>query len=253
MIFGQPMPAVAAAAVLVTIASTLQATIGYGLALLAVPLLHLSGFPPVAAIVISSSAMMVQMSNGVVRLHISLTAQKLAWPLFIIIPTMLVGVLALRSIVSANPDLARQAAGFVVIVALGVLRIVRPEPTPRVARPWTLLAMSTSGILSGLTGMGGAPLAIWSYAHTWSAERIRATIWAIALPTTAVQLTLLIVTFGMGAVRTLMLAAVLAPCALVGSNVGLSLARRLSMARLRNAAFVVLTILGVSAVIRPFF
>ena len=64
-------------------------------------------------------------------------------------------------------------------------------------------------------------------------------------------LVLLAVTFGPSAIRALALAALLAPFALAGSNAGLALARRLSVERLRTAAFVVLAVLGVSAVIRP--
>ena len=111
--------------------------------------------------------------------------------------------------------------------------------------------MGASGLLGGSTGMGGAPLALWSYAHEWPAERIRATIWAIALPATGTLLALLAVAFGASAVRALALAAVLAPFALAGSNAGLALARRLSVDRLRAAAVVVLAVLGVSAIVRP--
>ena len=251
MLLGQPLPVVVAAAAIVAVSSTLQATVGFGLALLAIPLLHLIGFEPPAAIAISSSAMLVQMANGVLRLRASVRARELLWPLVITMATMVLGVLALRAVVAVKPDLARQATGVVVLGALVVLQVVRPAPRPRVAAPWTVLAMSASGLLSGSTGMGGPPLALWSYAHEWPAERIRATIWAIALPATAVLLVLLAVTFGPSAIRALALAALLAPFALAGSNAGLALARRLSVERLRTAAFVVLAVLGVSAIVRP--
>jgi len=251
MLLGQPLPVVAAAAAIVAASSALQATVGFGLALLAIPLLHLSGFAPEQAIAISSSAMMVQMANGVLRLRASVEARDLLWPLAITMPAMLVGVLGLRAVVAVNPDLARQAAGAVVLGALVVLRVVRPAPRARVAWPWTALAMSTSGLLGGSTGMGGAPLALWSYAHEWPAERIRATIWAIALPATGTLLALLAIAFGASAVRALALAALLAPFALAGSNAGLALARRLSVDRLRAAAVIVLAVLGVSAIVRP--
>ena len=94
MLLGQPLPIVAAAAAIVAAASALQATVGFGLALLAIPLLHLSGFAPEQAIVISSSAMMVQMANGVLRLRASVQARALLWPLAITMPAMLIGVLA---------------------------------------------------------------------------------------------------------------------------------------------------------------
>ncbi len=251
MLLGQPLPIVAAAAAIVAASSALQATVGFGLALLAIPLLHLSGFTPPEAIVISSSAMMVQMANGVLRLRASLRARELLWPLALVMPAMLVGVLALRAVVGVQPELARQAAGAVVLGALVVLRLVQPAPRTRVAAPWTVLAMSACGLLSGSTGMGGAPLALWSYAHAWPAERIRATIWAIALPATGTLLVLLAAAFGASAVRALALAALLAPFALAGSNAGLAVARRLSVDRLRTAAFVVLAVLGVSAIVRP--
>ena len=155
MLLGQPLPVVAAAAAIVAAASALQATVGFGLALLAIPLLHLIGFEPPAAIAISSSAMLVQMANGVLRLRASVQARELLWPLVITMATMVLGVLALRAVVAVKPDLARQAAGVVVLGALVVLRVVRPAPRPRVAAPWTVLAMSASGLLSGSTGMGG--------------------------------------------------------------------------------------------------
>lgn len=251
MLLGQPLPAVAAAAAIVAAAAALQATVGFGLALLAIPLLHLSGFSPPEAIVLSSSAMMVQMANGLVRLRASVQMRELVRPLTIVMPAMLVGVLALRAVIAVQPDLARQAAGVVVLAALVVLRVARPVPRTRVAAQWTVLAMSASGLLGGSTGMGGAPLALWTYAHAWPAERIRATIWAIGLPATAMLLALLAAAFGASAVRALTLAALLAPSALIGSNAGLALARTLSVDRLRTAAFGVLAVLGISAIVRP--
>lgn len=251
MLLGQPLPAVAAAAAIVAAASALQATIGFGLALLAIPLLHLSGFAPPEAIAVSSTAMLVQMANGVVRLRAWVRPQELLWPLAVVLAALAIGVLALRAVVAVRPDLARQAAGAVVLIALLALALRRPPPRQRVAAPWTALAMGASGLLAGSTGMGGVPLALWTYAHRWPPERIRATIWAIALPATAMLLALLAVTFGAGVVRALALAALLSPCALAGSNAGLALARRLSVARLRAAAFAALAVLGVSAIIRP--
>ena len=159
MLLGQPLPIVAAAAAIVAAASALQATVGFGLALLAIPLLHLSGFPPEQAIAISSSAMMVQMANGVLRLRASVQARELLWPLAITMPAMLIGVLGLRAVVAVSPDLARQAAGAVVLCALVVLRVVRPAPRARVAWPWTALAMSTSGC--------------WAVPPAWAAHRWR--------------------------------------------------------------------------------
>ena len=79
--------------------------------------------------------MMVQMANGVLRLRASVQARELLWPLAITMPAMLIGVLGLRAVVAVNPDLARQAAGAVVLGALVVLRVVRPAPRARVAWP----------------------------------------------------------------------------------------------------------------------
>lgn len=251
MLLGQPLPVVAAAAAIVTAASALQATIGFGLALSAIPLLHLSGFAPPEAIAISSSAMLVQMANGVLRLRASVRPQELIGPLAILMAALAAGVLALRAVVAVRPELARQAAGAVVLLALLVLGLRRPAPRQRVGTAWTVLTMAASGLLAGSTGMGGSPLALWAYAHRWPPERIRATIWAIGLPATAMLLALLAVTFGAGVVRALGLAALLSPCALAGSNAGLALARRLPAARLRTAAFAALAALGASAIVRP--
>ncbi len=251
MLLGQPLSAVVAAAAIVAAASALQATIGFGLALLAIPLLHLSGFAPPEAIAISSSAMLVQMANGVLRLRAWVRPQELLWPLAVVMAALVAGVLALRAVVAVRPELARQAAGAVVLLALLALALRRPAPRRRVAAPWTVLAMGASGLLAGSTGMGGAPLALWTYAHRWPPERVRATIWTIALPATAMLLGLLAVTFGASVIRALGLAALLSPCALAGSNAGLALARRLPAVRLRAAAFAALAALGASAIIRP--
>lgn len=251
MLLGQPLPVVAAAAVIVTAASALQATIGFGLALSAIPLLHLSGFAPPEAIAISSSAMLVQMANGVLRLRAWVRPQELIGPLAILMAALAAGVLALRAVVAVRPELARQAAGAVVLLALLVLGLRRPAPRPRVGTGWTVVAMGASGLLAGSTGMGGAPLALWTYAHRWPPERIRATIWAIGLPATATLLALLAVTFGASVVRALGLAALLSPCALAGSNAGLALAKRIPAARMRAGAFAALAALGAGAIVRP--
>jgi len=243
---------VAATAAIIAMSATLQATVGFGAALLAIPLLHLSGFEPAEAIVISSVTMGVQMTNGVLRLRASVRARELLGPLAIVIAALLLGVAILRAVVAVNANLARQATGVVMLIVIATMTLIRrPTPRERVAMPWTALAMVSSGLLSGTTGMGGPPLALWSYAHDWPAERIRAMIWAIALPAITLLLALLVLVFGASVLRALAIAGLLSPFALAGSNAGFAISRQFSVDQLRTTAFVVLAVLSASAIIRP--
>lgn len=251
MLLGESLVVLAAAVITVIVSSTLQATIGFGLALLSIPALNIIGFDSIQAISISSIAMILQMSNGLRRLRNSVETRNLVWRLIIVCASMVVGVLILHLTIEFKPDLARQFTGGVVIAAVITIALTRPTLRQNVGTHWTILALSLSGFLAGTTGMGGTPMALWGYAHDWPPEKIRATIWSVSLPATILLMALLLFTFSSNMINTLALSALISPFAIVGSTVGLFIAQKMSVHWLRTAAFAVLLVIGVSVIMQP--
>ena len=242
----------AAIATLATMAASavLQASIGFGFAIFSIPLLVLLGWTVPEAIALAGAGMTVQMVAGLLRLgqHISLRP-LLPWIALTLI-SFTVGLLALKVVAQRQPQLLEAMVGGGVLVAVLLQGAVGKRPTVDVGPGWTAVAMVSSGLLNGATGMGGPPLIIWAVAHPWEPARVRATIWAMILPRMPLQILLLYLAFGQPTVRATLLGLVAAPAILGGSALGLMLGARLSGEGLRRISLVVLTAVGVYTVIK---
>ncbi len=237
---------------IVFLAGMLQSAIGFGYALFATPLLVLTGIPLPSVITLVATCSLFQSLFGVIELRhhvpwrLSLTATMIR-ALFLII-----GILLLKILVGLSTLHIRMAIGFILCALVAMQLLLRPAPHPKLHWAWGGLAFVSSGLLSGLCGMGGPPLVIWVMAHDWSNPKSRAFLFATFTVAIPIQLLLLGINFGRSIIESFVLAVLLTPLVYLGSALGLAIGNRISKEHLRWLAYAVLLIVAVSAVLPPF-
>lgn len=229
----------------------LQSAVGFGLALVAVPLLVLDGRSLPAAVALVLGAALVQTAHGsyVAREHIR---WKLAFVLAGIQWVALLGGVAVMSLlVDSDPARLKQAVGAAVLAAITARLLIRPVPRERVGRGWAVLAAVTAGLLAGSFGMGGPPLALFALAHSWERDAFRAFLWSQFLLVLPVLAILLAFRFGPETLLWVAGGVATAPVVWGASRLGLKLTARWDRRRLQLAAAAVLYAIGLVALLGP--
>ncbi|MCK5802999.1 MAG: sulfite exporter TauE/SafE family protein [Lentisphaeria bacterium] len=241
-------------AAIVLFCSLLQAAIGFGFSLFAVPLLMMSlGLPLPYIVTIALTASTAQRCVTVTKLHRSVGWREL-WPMIGIgILALPAGLFLLRLISGQSQAVTRQCVGLLILLAMGMRLAFRTEPRKHIWRGWGLIASFLGGILNGFANIGGPPMVLWLYAHDWPRDRLRATILSWSLPMVPFQMTLLLWSFGEDILRSALLAACYLPLSFAGSFLGLSLGKRVDERQLRIIATALLILIGLYNVLHPFF
>ena len=151
-------------------ASILRGFTGFGFGLAAVPLLSLA-LPPTRAVPLVVALQAV----------VGLVGLRSAWSLCDwravrgLVPGLLIGVpIGLLILTRLPPNQVRLAIGL--LIAASVLLLWRgARLPPRPSRSVTLGVGTVSGIMSGLSSMGGPPIVVYLLALSHSAARVRAT------------------------------------------------------------------------------
>ncbi|MGQ0841767.1 sulfite exporter TauE/SafE family protein [Actinokineospora sp.] len=217
-----------AAGLIVLIGSVVQGTIGYGLNLIAGPLLALLDpmLVPVPVLLVAC----VQATMAMVREHGSVHWGGVGWAMLGRLPGNVLGLLALSLL---------PLAGFNVVIGLSVLVCVAlslvtwtPRPTP----PSLVIAGTASGAFGTVSSIGGPPIALL-YQHQ-SGPTVRGTLGAYFLLASVSSITTLAIA-GRVEQRHLLAAAVLVPFMLVGFAVSGPLRRYLHGGRVRTGVLVV--------------
>ena len=231
--------------------AVLQTSSGFGFALLALPLLGWIGVSGPVAIAMSLAAMMLLGAWLLSTSQEPVRARDNTINAVLTIIGSIAGVALLSLIWGTRPQLLGQLIGALVVASVAAAALLGPEPRARVGAAVTASAMVLSGLLSGLSSIGGPPVALWAMAHDWSAERMRTTIWLLLMPRAPVLLVGLYLRFGAVVADALLVVLVAAPVLWLGSKIGRLLGKRLTAERLRPVALVVLLLAGASAIVQP--
>jgi|TARA_Y100000310_G_scaffold229967_1_gene232394 uncharacterized membrane protein YfcA len=96
-----------------------------------------------------------------------------------LIPALIGGVVLLGYLSESSHTLLRKILGGVIIAA-GLLQLMKPEPWAQRSAPlYASLAGSLGGLTGGLLSTGGAPIAFFMYRQPIAFETIRATLLSI--------------------------------------------------------------------------
>jgi uncharacterized membrane protein YfcA len=211
----------------VLVGSLLQVAVGFGLGLIAAPVLALvePSLVPVVLLVLScgvTSAVLVM--DGA---HLDLRGT--GWALVGRVPGTVAGAV-LVTVLSAR-SLALLVVAMVVVGVLASLRGFAPRPT----RPVVVVAGAVSGLMGTATSIGGPPMAmVW---QRFAGPRLRSTMGAFFLVGSLLSLGALTLS-GSVDPRELRYAVFLAPAAALGVALARPVGRRLDVRRTRITAMV---------------
>lgn len=233
------LPQFLVAVAVVAIGSTVQGSVGFGLGLLAAPILMLIDARMVPApLLFASLSLTLLMSH---RERQSIDLDGLVWALGGRLAGVIAGAATLA--VLAGTDVALAFGGIVLAsVALSACGIhVRP-------RPWTLVAAGTvSGFMGTVSSIGGPPMALL-YQRS-EGPRIRGTLSAFFVVGISLSLASLRVIGRLGVVE-LALAAALLPGVLIGFMISARTSRMLDRGLTRAGILVVSAVAGVVVVLK---
>ena len=154
------------------LATSLQAAVGFGFNLLAVPaLIFLYGEPAVVvpAMILAWYPVGVALS---VKNHKDIFYQRIAWWVVPAVPCMFVGIWMLQSLDAATIG---RLVGSVTILTAVLIWAQLTQPV-KLEWPWLLGTGALSGILAGSTGMSGPPVTLFGINQNWSTIRLRASL-----------------------------------------------------------------------------
>ena len=223
---------------IVVAASAVSGLIGFGLAVVGVPLL-LVVYDPAAVVVLIASlslftnAVIVQDSWREVELRAVL----------MLLPWAALGVfLGTEVLTRVNPDYIRLSVGLIVI--LSAVLLLREVTLPGAEGFWgTILAGTASGALSTSTGIGGPPIALLFAARNLPKIRFRASNAAYFFFLGIVALTTLLVR-DIAQTSHFWIAATLVPASFLGKMLGTALVKRLSNNGFRKITLGVVMLTG---------
>ena len=171
--------------VVLFIATLIRSTLGFGEALIAVPLLALR-IPIAVAAPLAVLVSVVVAAVIVVQDWRKIEVRSAAW----LVMSSLFGIpLGLLLLTEVNDHVVRMILGLVIagfsvysLTFKTKLHLEQDHPA------WLLGAGFCSGILGGAYGMNGPPLAVYGALRRWSPQRFRATLQGYFLPASLVGL-----------------------------------------------------------------
>ena len=239
--------------VLVIIGALVQSITGFAMALIVVggvAALNLADLAVTAAV-----ASLISLVNTLLALRRSLRFVDLSFTIGILAgmaPMILLGVALLSWLSSDLVTLLKLLLGLL-IMAASVLLIWNPRPYAQASGNLSKVLVGCSGgLISGLYGAGGAPLAYFLYRQLLTIEIIRASLLAVFAFSNVFR-TVTITAAGQLNQEILLLTGISIPFVLVATLVGTRVASRLPVQAIRSLVFVVLLILGGSLVWQAVF
>jgi uncharacterized membrane protein YfcA len=170
----------------VFVATLIRSALGFGEALLAVPLLVLRIPLEIAAplaVLISITIAFLVVAQDWRKVHVRSTG----WLIFATLFGIPLGLLLLTS----SHQRVVKAGLAVVIIAFAAYSLIGDKPPELKADsvPWLLGCGLAAGVLGGAYGMNGPPLAIYGAMRRWSAQQFRATLQGYFLPASVIGVT----------------------------------------------------------------
>lgn len=238
--------------VVMFVAGVVQAAVGFAGGLIAIPLFVLMGMKLPQAVMIALIGSFLQSVMGAYQLRHDIDPRTTIRPAILRLVTMPLGVYVLWEINQLAITYVKQFIGLVLLVIVLVQWLWKIEPRERLHPAWEYLALSLSGFMAGVCGMGGPAMILWVMAHNWSAKKSRAFMFFVFIAGLIPQGLLLWYEFGEMVYRPALIGALGAVVTLLGTQIGLNIGHGFSKARLRTLVFSILIFIAVSAMLSPY-
>src|SRR5690606_16037713 len=224
--------------VVILLATLVRSSLGFGEALVAVPLLALvmpvEVAAPIAALVsVTVAAIVLAQDWGHVR------ARSAVWLVLATVPGIPLGLLLLTR---APEPLVKALLG-TVIIAFAVYSLARARPLRLEGDRRAWIFGFSAGILGGAYGMNGPPLVIYGSLRGWSPQQFRATLQGYFLPASAMVMAGYAMA-GLWTQQVTRLYLISLPAALLAILAGRAINRRLNTGRFAALLHIALIIIG---------
>ena len=219
-------------------ATVIHAVLGFGTALIAMPLLTLLlGLPTAAPVVAHSMVTTIAALLWDTRAHIDLAA---AWQLLL---ASALGIPLGLWLVEAAPAYPVRVLLGLVLIAFSTYNLARPALPALGGRGWVVPFGLAAGILGGAYNTSAPPVVLYGALKRWSPERIRGTVQGYFLPA-GLLICLGHAIAGLWTLRVFKLYATALPLILLGIALGLRIGRRIPPARFERVLYASLIGLG---------
>jgi len=240
---------IAAASVIICFGGMAQSVVGFGYALFATPLLVWIGIPLPSVVTLVATCSMLQAAIGARKLRTSVPWRLSLVAAAVRVASVILGVLMLKKLVALDADYIRITIGGILCLVVSIQFLWRPKPVEKLHWGWAGIAFTASGILAGISGMGGPPLVLWSMAHDWPAQKTRGFLFAVFATSIPFQIVLLCLTFGAPILWNAAMGVALLPLVYLGAAIGLPIGNRMAREALRRIAYIILLVIGASSVV----
>jgi uncharacterized membrane protein YfcA len=230
-------------ALIVFAGAMLQGMVGFGMALVVMPLL----VTVVGIQVASPSFAVVSLLGNLVnawRWHVDIDWGDVR---MMLIPALVGAPLGVLFLSRADPVLVTRTLGVLLVLYAGYSllgRVLPIGPNPG----WAYAAGFLSGAITGAFNAGGPPVVAYAATREWSPDRFKGTMAAFFLGMGVAVVVSHALTRHLTA-EVWQLAALSVPAMLLGQQAGVYLGRRVSPARFNQLVLVLLLVLGVQLLI----
>lgn len=217
----------------VFVGATIQSAAGFGFGVLLVPtLVYLKVDPAVAIMLALFLVTPINMTTyWATRKHVG--HLHLLPFIVLVLVVQPFGVWLLEQLKMQSDQSIKAFFGGMILFVLVLQWLLKVKPRAKVHGGWGVLAFGCSGIMGGMCGMHGPPLAIWTMAHLWSSQRIRGSMMFCFLVWAPFLIGNYWLKYPQAGVQTLQYIPVAAPVAAIGLWVGLMAGKRIDRKVLR--------------------
>ena len=234
--------------IVIGLAALIQSAVGFGFLVFATPLILWIGFPLPAVVMLVSTCSTLQAALGARHLSASVP-WRLTWTATAVrLVSVVIGLYLLKKIVSLDVNYIKLVVGSIVGLIVIAKLLCKPQPAEKAHWGWAGFAFVISGLLSGICGIGGPPLVIWSTLQNWPTNKIRGFLFAVLAISTPIQILLLGLTFGLDLFKYVAMGVAFFPVALLGYGVGLPIGNRMRKKRHRLIVDIILLLVAASTV-----
>ncbi len=233
-------------------ASFVQGASGFGYAMVMMPVLLWLDFSLADAIILSAVTSVVQVGLGCYQLREHLRWGIALKALVIRVLGIPIGLWMLGELEQLSSSQIKQIIGLILLVVILLQLSLKIKPRDQLHPFWGIVAFLGSGIMQGVSSIGGPLTVLWVMAQTWSNQVSRGFILHLLLLTLPIHLLLLYFSYGNDMLAPVIQSIWLLPVVALGTYVGVVFGNQISKAQLRTVTYALLLFLAVTSVLSPF-
>ena len=239
-------------ALILFLCSILQGAVGFGFGTVAIPSLYLIGISLRDAATYVLLGSFIQLVYGTYKLRAQIPWRQVIFASFFRFLFIPLGVLVLFKLNTMNVDFVRQFLGCFILIVLATQYFFKVESKEKISTVWGVLAFSVSGFFVGMISVGGPTVVLWTMAHSWQAQKIRAFMQAVFLVACPYGVYFLYRTFGSEIVPVVGSALIFSPLIFIGAIIGKRIGDQISTQKLKQFSYTLLFLLSLSLMFSPF-